>query len=119
MHKRIYLILFPILALLFSSQGKGDSLAYYGIKHAGYSITNISRQKHSAGSNLKRGESKDNKNAIRKKACHDSFALNIPDRFELVPKAVYYTKTVYGAYNIYLLHAHPSINSLRGPPAII
>ena len=88
--------------------------------HSDFSITGKSSANNfQSSSDLKRGERRAIKSVIRKKALDDSFQLNLTPNMVLTPKFVYFIKEGYGAYNIFLVNAHPSIYNLRGPPSII
>ena len=124
MNKRIYYILFPILAMLFSIADSHVGIEYNiasGTKASSIpGIANFSAaHAHPFSSNLKKQEHKVNINAIRIKAKHDAIAISILTYWELGVPFIYYTKSYCSSHNSYELNAHLPCYNLRGPPSLI
>ena len=122
MNKRIYFILFPILALLFSSSnGRENKFISFqaGIPVFNYTCQTSVQNSGPFSSDLKKGGGKINKNAIRIKAWDGSFAIDIPAQWTPTRRVIYSVKPVNSTYTVFLQQAYASDHNLRGPPAAI
>jgi hypothetical protein len=117
MNKRIYFILLPILALLFSFSGRGEDLILC-TPASECSIAIASLQNHIPHSfNQTRDDTNQKKNKIRIKAWDDYSAIDVAESWLQFPKKYYYLKPTFSGYTSYFQSAHFSRYNLRGPPA--
>lgn len=116
MNKRIYFILLPILALLFSFSGRADDAVLY-LPVSEFSITGVSLQNHIPHSfSLTKDDNHKKQNKIRIKARDDYSAIDVVEpRIQLSP-IYYYNKPTCRVCTVYFLSVHHPKHNLRGPP---
>jgi hypothetical protein len=119
MYKKIYLFIFPLLALVFfTSYGRDTYIS--GAKSpppGGYSVSTNGTRCHLAQVTHK-GE-KNTRNAMRTKGRHDIPSINIGG-FAWVPVSICFWPfaETYFLYVCPTLLYHTAIFSLRGPPVV-
>ena len=116
MNKRIYFILLPLLALLFSFSGReeGSMVARSG----GLTLYGASLQSHSSQSaSLNRDNNNQKKNKIRIKAWDDNLAVAIAAPWVMPVRVYAVYKSPFGVYDVHFQSAYFSSAHLRGPPA--
>lgn len=119
MNKKLYFILFPLLAMLFSIYGKGGEFIPFKKEAAGLSVSGSSiQQKAPDFSDIQKNDRKIKKNKIRIKARDAAAEMDIPLYWEAEAKVVFYQNVTYSGYILYAKSAELPVHNLRGPPAI-
>ncbi|MFI5195558.1 MAG: hypothetical protein ACHQD8_00575 [Chitinophagales bacterium] len=117
MNKRIYFILLPVLAIIFSIICWKNNSVFFNEPARDLSITkNVAQVDFPYSSGVKKENKNRIKNAIRIKAWDDAAAINIFSTPDPVFLYLLFPRVVYGGYRLYELSAHFSTSGLRGPP---
>ena len=118
MNKRIYFILLPILAIIFSIIcGKNNAVSFNEPSHDLRITKNVVQVDFPYSPGVKKENNNRIKNAIRIKALHDVVAIDISSILDPIFICLLSPRVIYGGYRLYELSAHFSTSGLRGPPA--
>ena len=116
MNKRLYLILFPILALIVSINCRGDNTVFSNKPFSNATIITAAQNHLPYSVNLNKQSDHKAKNAIRIKACEGSAAIVFIAGWLPVSIKSYHTKPIYFYNNNHTLSFHSCQHKLRGPP---
>jgi hypothetical protein len=120
MNKRIYLILLPILAILFSITGRTNNPLFATQTVHGSKISRVVIQNDfPASPDLTKNNRSRIRTAIRIKAWDDAVAINITPAPGIVFHHFLSPSIIYGGYRVNELSAHFSTSGLRGPPVVL
>jgi len=121
MNKRLYFILYPLLALLAIFYTSRDTIVTAFDKSVPSQECNFSSTRKTAAHGHTVVLSKDtrerSKNKIRIKANDDYAAIDIPCGFQPAPVNAYASSLNYGEYRTFFFSSPRHSYRLRGPPA--
>jgi hypothetical protein len=117
MNKKIFFILLPVLALLFSFSGK-DVHSISSGQGPEFSITVTSLQSHVPSVNMTRDDTHQKKNKIRIKARDDYSAIDVAEVCTLPYRIYRYCRSAFITASADFPSIYLSSYHLRGPPAL-